>query len=72
MKSRKAKIKNIIRKNSREIAARIKELIPVLRGWDNYFKISYHSQSTFISIGHLVWQQMMQWVRIKHPRKTNS
>jgi RNA-directed DNA polymerase len=69
VKSIKAKIKNIIRKHNSEIAAIIKELNPVLRGWGNYFKISYHSQSTFISIGHLVWQQMMKWVRRKHPRK---
>jgi len=51
-----------------ELAKIIYELIPVLRGWPNYLKISYHSQQTFITVGHSVWQ-MMKWVAIKHPNQ---
>jgi RNA-directed DNA polymerase len=65
----KSKVKEIIRKNQ-EMAAIIRELNPVIRGWANYFRISYHSQSTYISIGHLVWKLMMKWVAHKHPNQS--
>jgi RNA-directed DNA polymerase len=45
----------------------IKELNPKLIGWANYFRISYHSQETFISIGHYVWTLMTNWIKRKHP-----
>lgn len=69
-------VKSIITKirmaiiNKPEMGALIKELNPILRGWSNYFKISYHSQATFIKIGHYIWQSMMRWVGKKHPRST--
>jgi len=67
-------VKNIKKKNRKtiagntEIAKIIYELIPVLRGWPNYLRISYHSQQTFLTVGHSVWQ-MMKWVAIKHPNQ---
>ena len=70
VKSIQTKIKQIIRKKRNSMASLIKELNPILRGWSNYFKVSYHSQKTFIRLGHLVWQQMMLWVKRKHPRRS--
>jgi len=66
VKSIKQKIREIISKNN-ELARIIKEINPVLRGWGNYFSISYHSQATFISVGHFVWTLMLKWVMKKHP-----
>jgi RNA-directed DNA polymerase len=53
IKAIKSKIREMISKNP-NIAKLISEINPVLRGWANYFSISYHSQKTFIKIGHLV------------------
>jgi len=62
------RIRDIILNNKLEITVIIKELNPVLRG--NYFNISYHSQDTFIKMGHLVWSSMMKWVKKKHPSQS--
>lgn len=66
IKALKMKIKTIINNNI-EIAAIIKERNPILRGWANYFKISYHTQARFIKLSHYVWNNMMNWVKRKHP-----
>lgn len=66
IESIKLKIREIIFKNN-ELAVIIKEINPLLRGWGNYFGISYHSQATFISVGHFVWTLMLKWVIKKHP-----
>lgn len=66
IESIKLKIREIIFKNN-ELAVIIKEINPLLRGWGNYFGVSYHSQATFISVGHFVWTLMLKWVIKKHP-----
>lgn len=66
IESIKLKIKEIILKNN-ELPVIIKEINPLLRGWGNYFGVSYHSQATFISVGHFVWTLMLKWVTKKHP-----
>lgn len=60
------KIKEVTRTKN-EMVALIKELNPIIRGWGNYFRISYHSQETFITVGHILWQTMMSWVRRNNP-----
>lgn len=45
------KIKETIKNNS-VMPKLVSELNPIIRGWANYFKISYHSQAVFIKIGH--------------------
>jgi len=62
----KAKIKQVITSN-KELAAIIRDGNPIIRGWSNYFRTSYHSQAVFISLGHYIWRLMMQWVHHKHP-----
>lgn len=61
------KIKETI-ENNPIMETLVKELNPIIRGWGNYFKISYHSQAVFIKIGHSFWTKMMSWVKNKHPR----
>jgi RNA-directed DNA polymerase len=43
----------------------ISELNPVLRGWGEHKRISYHSQETFISIDHWIYGKMLKWVSRK-------
>lgn len=39
----------------------ISELNPVLRGWGEHKRISYHTQETFISIDHWIYKKMLKW-----------
>ena len=41
----------------------ITEINPILRGWGEHKRISYHSQATFIKIDHWIWKKMMRWVK---------
>lgn len=38
------------------ISALIRDLNPILRGWTNYYRTSYHSQRVFQSIGYYVYE----------------
>jgi len=49
----------------RPIEAIIRELNPVLRGWAEHKRISYHSQETFITLDHFIWTRMTQWAKRK-------
>lgn len=60
------KIKETLIRYSTSIEKIVSELNPVLREWSNYYRISYHSQNTFIKIGHFIWFSMMRWVANKH------
>ena len=54
----------------RPLGSIIHELNPVLRGWAEYYRISYHSLHTFGQIGHYVWQRMWKWGRRRHPTRS--
>ena len=45
----------------RPIAKIISEANPVLRGWGEHKRISYHSQEIFIRIDHWIQTRMRQW-----------
>jgi RNA-directed DNA polymerase len=67
----KAKIKAEFMSN-KPIRGLIKDLNPILRGWSNYYRSSYHSQKIFQSIGHYVYQSWWRWARKKHPTRTKK
>ena len=64
----KAKIKAEFVSN-KPIRALIKDLNPILRGWSNYYRSSYHSQEIFQSIGHYLYLSWWRWARKKHPNR---
>lgn len=53
IKRLKAKIKQII-DPSKPLESIIRDINPVLRGWAQYYRISYHSTITFQKIAHYV------------------
>jgi RNA-directed DNA polymerase len=53
-------VNNIIIMN-KPIRKIISELNPVLRGWGEHKRISYHSQERFITIDHLIYKKMLKW-----------
>jgi RNA-directed DNA polymerase len=59
-----SKLKNSIRKiivMNKPIRKIISELNPILRGWGEHKRISYHTQEVFISIDHWIYQRMLKW-----------
>lgn len=46
----------------------IKELNPIIRGWTNYHR-TVVSKDTFERCGHLLYKQLEQWARRRHPKK---
>lgn len=39
----------------------ISKLNPILRGWGEHKRISYHTQEVFITIDHWIYQKMLKW-----------
>ena len=80
IKPEKEKIKNFKRRvkkefrlsQNRSIEVLIKKLNPILKGWANYYRSSYHSQEVFQSIGHYVYQRWWIWARKKHRRRSKT
>jgi RNA-directed DNA polymerase len=56
----KESIRKIININ-KPISKIISEINPVLRGWGEHKRISYHSQETFITIDHWIYLKMLKW-----------
>lgn len=46
---------------NKPIRKMISELNPILRGWGEHKRISYHSQDTFIRIDHWIHTKMRKW-----------
>jgi len=65
----KGEIKAITRKYEMPMEGIINKINPFLRGWTEYFRISYYSTVEFWKIGHYVWKRMMIWMTRKHPRR---
>lgn len=69
------KIKNDVSTNfktDRPIGAIIRGLNPILRGWTNYYRTSYHSQEVFQSLGHHIYKIWKGWSDRKHRSKTRD
>jgi RNA-directed DNA polymerase len=60
----KNKIREIIKMNS-PIIKIIKEINPVLRGWGEHKRISYHTQPVFIKLDHWIYKKMRKWASWK-------
>jgi RNA-directed DNA polymerase len=56
---------------NKPIQAIIKNVNPIIRGWCNYFKSSYHSQQFFKVLGHYIFKIWWSWAKNKH-RKRNA
>lgn len=58
------KLKDTMRKilvKDKPLSRIISEANPVLRGWGEHKRISYHSQETFIKMDHWIQTRMRQW-----------
>ena len=64
----KDSIRKVVRP-ARPIESIIRDFNPVLRGWSEYFRVSYHSLPIFWTLGHYVWGKMWKWARDRHPRR---
>lgn len=65
------RIKDKFRSN-KPMRALISDLNPILRGWTNYYRDSYHSQEVFQSIGHYIYQLWWKWAQKKHPNRNKN
>nr|YP_006072996.1 hypothetical protein NIHY_p01 [Nitella hyalina]AEH42861.1 hypothetical protein NhyaMp01 [Nitella hyalina] len=54
---------------ARPIEYIIRDLNPILRGWAEYFRISYHSVEVMGKLGHYIWTKMWIWARKRHSKK---
>jgi len=45
----------------------IKEINPLIRGWVEHKRISYHSQAEFIKLDHWIYMKMKSWVMKQNP-----
>nr|UEX92728.1 hypothetical protein [Ophiocordyceps lanpingensis] len=60
VKKLKDSIRKIITLN-KPIRKIISEINPILRGWGEHKRISYHSQEVFITIDHWIHKKMLKW-----------
>lgn len=44
----------------------ISDLNPILRGWAEHKRISYHSLSTFIRFDHYIYTKMLKWAKSRN------
>lgn len=72
VKSIKTKIREILNGNKQATAENlIRMLNPVLRGWANYHR-HIVSSKIFSSIDKFIWEQLWQWSKRRHPKKSST
>jgi RNA-directed DNA polymerase len=67
----KSRIKKMINPN-KPMESLIKDLNPLLRGWSEYYRISYHGQEIFWKLGNWIYSKMMQWAKKKHSERNTT
>lgn len=67
----KSKIREIIDPN-KPMEKLIKDLNPLIRGWAEYYRISYHGQKIFWKLGHWIYIKMMKWAKRKQPKRNST
>lgn len=58
----KVKICGVLSKD-KPIERIISDINPIMRGWGEHKRISYHSQETFITLDHYIYTKMIQWLK---------
>ena len=72
VKSIKIKIREILNGNKQTTAENlIRMLNPILRGWANYHR-HIVSSKVFSSIDNFIWEQLWQWSKRRHPKKSST
>jgi RNA-directed DNA polymerase len=69
LKKIKRAVTNEFNSGRRPITSIVRTLNPILRGWTNYFRTSYHSQEQFQSLQHHVYSSWKRWSRKRHPKQ---
>lgn len=49
----------------------IAKLNPIIRGWANYHQ-NQAAKETFHRVDHVIWKQLWQWARRRHPNKPSN
>jgi len=68
VKALKNKVRTLI-KPEKPIAKLVQELNPLLRGWSEYYRISFQGQEAFWKISHWLYGKMWSWARKKHSKR---
>jgi RNA-directed DNA polymerase len=72
IKNIKTKIREIISNNKQATTENLIRLLnPVIRGWANYHK-HVVSSVIFNSLDKFIWEQLWQWSKRRHPKKSSS
>lgn len=68
MKVLRTKIRTLIQPQ-RPMLKIIQDINPLLRGWSEYYRISFHGQEVFWKISHWLYKTMWSWARKKHSKR---
>lgn len=68
VKDLKKRIKKIIQ-IQKPMESIIRDINPLLRGWSEYYRISYHGQVIFWNLGHWLHGILWSWARKKHANR---
>lgn len=67
----KAKIREVVQSNKQAKTENlIRKLNPIIRGWVNYHK-HVVSAEIFHSLDKFIWEQLWQWSKRRHPKKSS-